>query len=97
MIVAPNFTADQLTIIGINKSSSVSWLQMYRAQKGISYPCIYDAHGDIFKQYQVGPSYGNIPPSYFIIDTTGIVRYRIDNTLNRFNEMIGTIRGLLPK
>jgi peroxiredoxin len=81
--------------MGINNSSSVSWLQDYVKQSGISYPFIFDSDSSLFSAYQVGFGFGNLPPTYIIIDQQGIVQYRIDNQYNRFQEMKDKIDELL--
>jgi peroxiredoxin len=91
------FSPNQVSVVGVNYSSSVAWLKNYRGQKGISYPFVFDPQTDLFRLYQVGSPYGNIPPTYIIIDTAGVVKYRTDNQYNRFQEMKTTIEGLLRK
>ena len=86
-----------MTVIGVNNTSSVSWLKNYRGQAGISYPFVFDQQSDFFRLYQVGGSYGNVPPSYIIIDKSGIVKYRVDREYNRVQEMKTVIEGLLSK
>lgn len=83
--------------MAVNYSSSVTWLKNYRGEKGISYSFVFDPQTDLFRLYQVGSSYGNYPPTYIIIDTAGVVRYRADNQYNRFQEMKTKIEGLLRK
>ncbi|MBM3302819.1 MAG: hypothetical protein FJY85_23085, partial [Deltaproteobacteria bacterium] len=61
----------------------------------ISFPLIYDDKSTMFSLYQVGSSFGNIPPTYVIIDTSGLVRYRIDDKFDRIEEMSNKIRELL--
>ena len=82
-------------IAAVNNTASESWLNSYRGQTGISYPMIFDTTSKIFQSYQVGPQYGNTPPTYVIIDPKGVVRYRVDNTFNRTPEIIETIRRVL--
>ena len=88
------FTPDQLTIIAVNNTSSVTWLRNYRAQTGISYLFVYDQTSNLNRLYEVGSTFGNNPPSYLIIDKGGIVRYRVDQKYNRFDEMKAMIEGL---
>lgn len=89
------FSHDSVAVLGINKSASVAWLKSYSGQRGISYPFIYDTDGSLFNLYEVGASFGNIPPTFVIIDTKGIVRYRIDDTFNKAPEMAAKVRELL--
>jgi peroxiredoxin len=79
----------------VNNTSSVSWLKSYRAQYGITFPLIFDQQSPLFNLYQVGGSFGNTPPTYVIIDTAGVVRYRFDAKFNRFEEIKSDIQGLL--
>jgi len=94
-VIRVSFTASQLTIAGINQSSSASWLTNYASQRGISYPFVYDSQGKMHKDYQVGTSYGNAPPTFIIIDQQGVVRYRIDDKFNKAEEMRAFIQNLL--
>jgi len=89
------FPPEKLAAIGVNNTASRSWLMTYRGQKGISFPFVLDDKSQLFNLYQVGASYGNIPPTYIIVDTTGIVRYRINDTFDKVEEMKGKIRELL--
>ena len=89
------FSHDSVAVVGINKSASVAWLKSYSGQRAIGYPLIYDADGSLFNLYQVGETYGNTPPTFVIIDTKGIVRYRIDDTFNKAAEMAAKVRELL--
>ncbi len=86
-----------MTVIGLNNTSSVAWLKNYRGQTAISYPFVFDQKGDLFGLYQVGGSFGNLPPTYIIVDKAGIVKYRIDKEYNRFQDMKSVIEGLLRK
>jgi len=86
-----------VTVIGVNNTSSIAWLKNYRGQTAIAYPFVFDQKGDLFGLYQVGGSYGNLPPTYIIIDKSGIVKYRVDKEFNRFQEMKAVIDGLLRK
>lgn len=92
-----SFPPEQLTLLAINNTSSVSWLKIYRGQYGISYPFVYDQKSELFKLYQVGGSFGNNPPTYVIIDKAGVTRYRLDKEYNRFEEMKAVIDTLLTK
>ena len=56
---------------------------------------IFDATSKIFQSYQVGPQYGNTPPTYIIIDPKGVVRYRVDDKFNRTPEIVAAIRSVL--
>jgi len=56
---------------------------------------VYDADGSVHKLYEVGSSYGNIPPTYVIIDQQGVIRYRTDDTFNQTEAMGIFIRNLL--
>lgn len=96
-IIRVSYPPEQLTLLAINNTSSVSWLKNYRGQYGISYPFVYDQKSELFNLYQVGGSSGNNPPTYVIIDRAGITRYRIDREYNRFNEMKVIIDTLLSK
>ena len=82
-------------IAAVNNTASESWLNSYRGQIGITYPMIFDATSKIFQSYQVGPQYGNTPPTYIIIDPKGVVRYRADNKFNRTAEIVAAIRSVL--
>jgi len=93
--ISKKISEDSLLVVGINKSSSVSWLKTYSSMYGISYPFIFNQNGNLFNSYQVGSAYGNIPPTYIIIDTKGIVKYRTDDKFNRTNEMYEEIKSLL--
>lgn len=93
--VSRKISKDSLLVVGINQSSSINWLKTYSNIYGISYPFIFDINGDLFDSYQVGVPYGNIPPSYIIIDTKGIIKYRIDDTFNKSKEMYEKIESLL--
>ncbi len=81
--------------MALNWTSSESWLNNYRGQTGITYPMIFDGSGQIRQMYQVGSPYGNIPPTYVIIDPKGIVRYRVDDSFNRTTEIIAAVRTVL--
>ena len=83
--------------MAVNNTSSATWLRNYRGQTGISYPFIYDQKSDLNRLYEVGGSFGNNPPSYFIVDKAGIVRYRVDQKYNRFVEIKAVIDTLLTK
>lgn len=89
------FSEEDVAIIGINNTGSVNWLRAYTGQKAISYPFIFDGSGELFNLFEVGPAYGNIPPSYLIIDRNGIIQYRIDDTFYRTDEMKEKIEELL--
>ena len=91
----PEFSRDSLIIAAVNNTSSVSWLNNYRGQTGITYPLIYDSTSQIFRAYQVGSQFGNVPPTYVIIDTKGIVQYRTDDKFNRTAEITEKVRALL--
>jgi len=94
-VIRVSFTANQLTVAGINQSSSASWLSNYASQRGISFPFVFDSQGKMHQDYQVGTSYGNAPPTFVIIDQQGVVRYRIDDKFNRADEMRELIQNLL--
>jgi peroxiredoxin len=94
-VVLPSFPSDILSIVGICNTATVTWLLNYRPQKGITYPMIQDASSVLFTKYRVGGIFGRKPPTYVIIDRAGVVRYRIDDQFNKFDEMIATIRTLL--
>lgn len=81
--------------MALNSTSSESWLNAYRGQTGIQYPFLYDAGGTIHQLYQVGSQFGNIPPTYLVIDRQGIVRSRTDDMLNQTPSIIALIRTLL--
>jgi peroxiredoxin len=83
------FPSSKLTIVGINSSSSGTWLRTYGGQYGISYPLVFDEQNKLFTAFQVGPTYGNIPPTYVLIDTKGIVRLRTDDRFDQA-EIIST-------
>ena len=89
------FSHDSLAVIGVNSSSSAGWLNTYSTQKAITFPFIYDQTGSLFNSYEVGATYGNIPPTFVIIDANGIVRYRIDAQYSRAAEMSAKVRELL--
>lgn len=93
--VYSRFSHDSVAVIGVNKSSSTTWLNTYSVQKAVTYPFIYDQTGLLFTLYEVGVEYGNTPPSYLIIDTNGIVRYRVDAHYNKIAEMAIKVRELL--
>ena len=80
--------------MAINFTTTITWLKNYVAERGLSYPFILD-DGCIKTLYQVGASYGNIPPTYLIIDQQGTVRYRTDDMLNQFDNMKTKIQELL--
>jgi len=88
--------ADRFTVIGVNNTSSVLWLVNYSTMRGISFPFIFDDKSPIFNKYQVGGSYGNSPPTYVLIDTKGVVKFRSDNRFNLTDSLASMIRGLLP-
>ena len=94
-IVGSEFSSDHLAIIAINNTADKPWLLNYVAQMGLLYPFIFDQQSELFDLYQVNATIGNAPPSYFIIDQEGIVRYRIDNTYEQFEAMKGIISDLL--
>lgn len=96
-MIAESFSRDSLSVLAVNNTSSVTWLDNYRRQRGISYSFTFDTNSALFNLYQVGASYGNYPPTYIIIDQNGIVRYRIDKEYNHFDEMKKTIQDLLKK
>ncbi|MFH0991591.1 MAG: redoxin domain-containing protein [bacterium] len=94
-VVGAAFSPEQLTILGVNTTSSTEWLLNYRTQSGITFPFAYDQKSELFTKYKIGGTYGYYPPTYIIIDQNGIVRYRIDNTFKRAVEMATCIKGLL--
>ena len=96
-IIYAAFSPDRVAVVGVNNTSSVVWLKNYRGQTAISYPFVFDQQSDLFRLYQVGGSYGNLPPTYIIIDKNGIVKYRKDFEYNRFQEMKSVIEELLTK
>jgi alkyl hydroperoxide reductase subunit AhpC len=73
------------------------WLINYRNLRGITYPLIFDDKSPIFKKYEVGGSFGNNPPTYVLIDTKGIVKFRSDNRFNLTDSLATMIRALLPQ
>ncbi len=91
----PAVSVDSLVIAAINNTSSVSWLNTYRGQQGITYPLVYDSTSKVFQAYQVGPQYGNAPPTYIIIDPKGVIQYRTDDKFNRTAEIIEKVRSVL--
>jgi hypothetical protein len=68
----------KFALLASENSSSTSWLRTYRSSKGITYPMAFDSTGSAFGAFQVGASFGNAPPTYLLIDKSGIVRYRSD-------------------
>jgi peroxiredoxin len=96
-ILSAAFPVDKLTIIGINSSSSKSWLLTYRGQYGISYPLVFDDQSKLFSAYQVGPTFGNIPPSYVLIDTKGVVRFRTDDKFDQTEAISKKVSELLAQ
>ncbi|MBP1655629.1 MAG: AhpC/TSA family [Bacteroidetes bacterium] len=91
----PAVSPDSLVIAAINNTSSTSWLNTYRGSRGITYPLVYDSTSQIFQAYQVGTQYGNAPPTYIIIDTKGVIQYRVDDKFNRTSEIIAKVRDVL--
>lgn len=67
----------------------------YSIGRGITYPFVFDEESSLFDSYQVGPQFGNTPPTYVIIDQQGIVQYRTDDRFNRYDEMKDKIEELL--
>jgi hypothetical protein len=96
-LIRSTFSEDLLTIWAIENRASEDWLINYANQMGITYPFIFDASSEIFDTYQVGLSFGTIPPNYFILDQNGIVQYRIDGIFDRFEEMKAKIEELLDQ
>ena len=90
-----SFPRESLAVVGVNNTSSVTWLRTYRTQSGVAYPLVYDSSSALFGAYRVGISFGNVPPTFIIIDRKGVVRYRIDNLYKRTSEMYTMIRNLL--
>ena len=86
---------ESIAILAVNNTSSVTWLLNYSNQRGIGYPFIYDEYSSLFNSYQVGPSFGNTPPTYVIIDQQGVVQYRIDDRFNQYFEIKSKIEELL--
>jgi peroxiredoxin len=67
----------------------------YRAKVGVSFPLVYDKRSVVWRQYQVGESYGNKPPTYIIIDKKRVVSYRTDDTFDQTERMIQIIQELI--
>ena len=86
---------DSVAIIAFEDKSSIAWLENYVSSRGITYPFVYDPDATVFDLYQVGNAYGNIHPSYIIIDQEGVVRFRIDTEFDRFADMKNKIEELL--
>lgn len=84
-------------MIGVNNTSSTIWLVNYRNQRGISFPFIFDDKSQIFKQYEVGGSYGNNPPTYVLIDGKGVVRFRTDNRFGQTDSLAAKVTQLLAQ
>jgi peroxiredoxin len=82
-------------VIGVNNTSSTIWLVNYRNQRGISFPFIFDDKSKIFNQYEVGGAYGNNPPTYVLVDTKGIVKFRSDNKYKQTDSLAVKIQSLL--
>lgn len=91
-IIWSSHSSEDLAIIALNSDApAITWLQNYVAEKGLTYPFVYD-DGSIFNLYQVGNTFQNIPPTYIIIDQNGVVHYRTDgdyNTIGIINDTIG--------
>lgn len=96
-LIRAQIPKDSLTILAVNASSSSAWLQNYAGQMGIAYSLVYDVKGVLYKDYEVGTAYGNIPPTFIIIDRQGVIRYRIDDQFNRASEIRDTVRQWLKE
>ena len=84
-------------IVGVNSSSSTSWLQIYKGQYGIAYPFVFDSRNDLLKLYQVGSAFDNFPQSYFIVDKNGIVRFRTDDKFGQEQILSQKVAALLTE
>ena len=94
-IIWNDFSPDDLAIIAFNADASISWLQNFVASRGLTYPFVFDEGGPVFNLYQIGSFFGNIPPTYIIIDQDGVVRYRTDNEYDTFDAMHEKIETLI--
>lgn len=92
-----DFPEDSVAIIAFENKSSISWLQDYANSRAITYPLVYDPVSEVFDLYQVGHTYGNVHPSYIIIDQEGVVQFRIDTEFERFSDMKDKIEELLDR
>jgi peroxiredoxin len=90
-----SFPRESLSVLGVNNTSSKTWLRTYRTQSGVAFPLVYDDSSALFHTYQVGAAFGNQPPTFIIVDGKGVVRYRIDNVFKHTEEIWNKIRELL--
>ncbi len=89
-LIWQHFPQDQVAVIAVNQTGSVNWLAEYAAQRGITFPFIYDEEGLLYALYEVSSSL-----AYVIIDQHGVVRYRYDGQYDRYNEIQNLIEDLL--
>jgi len=84
-LIYTQYSRNDLEMVTFNNDASVFDLQTYRASVGIHNPYVRDTDGSLFSVYEV-----LVPPSYFILDQQGIVRYRTDDIPNFDADAIKT-------
>ena len=91
LIAAYNDFADQgLVILGVNMREGRAHVKEYVAQKGIPFPILLDANGEVARLYQVRGI-----PAMFLIDRQGIVRETRIGAFRSVADVAASVRKII--
>jgi hypothetical protein len=96
LIVSPLDT-NKVAVIVLNQTASKEWLIQYAQDKNLTFPIIANADS-IHSAYHIGAiPYGNPMPSYFIINSKGIIDRRVDGQFGMIPQLKARILELISQ